>query len=91
MKIDIEKQRTLLETLGGIEGQLSTIEILKKNLDKEKEKLNSDKEEILKSCQHTDEDGKMSISGGNLYAWCQVCGKLLSDEEIAEIENNTSS
>lgn len=91
MKIYIDKQRNLLETLGAIEGQLSTIEILKNNLDKEKEKLNSDKEEIIKSCQHVDEDGKMAIAGGTLYTWCQICGKLLSDEEIADIENNTSS
>jgi hypothetical protein len=88
MGIDVEKQKALLEILGAIDGQLSTIEITKTNLDLEVEKLKQDKKDALQNCQHIDDDSNLAIAGGCLLAWCQICGKLLNDNEIKELEES---
>ena len=86
IQLDIEKQRGLLEVLGAIDGQLSAIGLTVENLEKEATKLKENKISTLNECQHIDEEGNLAIAGGNLYAWCQICGKLLSDDEIKELE-----
>ena len=87
MEINIEKQKALLEILGAIDGQLSTIEITKVNLELEVAKLKADKIDALQNCQHVDQVGQVAIAGGSLLAWCQICGTLLSDDEIDELES----
>ena len=86
MEIDIEKQKNLLVTLGAIDGQLSGVEVAIENLNKETGMLEADKKRALTECQHVDEEGTPAIAGGTLYAWCQICGKLLSDADIKELE-----
>lgn len=84
--MEIEKQKEFLEVLGAIDGQLSAIEVTIENLEKEKAKLKADRIDTLAKCQHVDEDGKPALSGGTLYVWCQICGKLISEEEEKELE-----
>lgn len=86
MEIDIEQQKNLLETLGAIDAQLSTIKIVKSNLDLERDALKADKLSNLYKCQHVDEDGTPALSGGLLYTWCQICGVILEEEIIEELE-----
>ena len=86
MEIDIEQQKNLLEVLGAIDGQLSTIEILKENLEKEVNTLKSDKRIALEKCQHVDDEESPAIAGGQLYVWCQICGQVLTEEELLELE-----
>lgn len=86
MENNLVKQRKLLEILGSIDAQLSIVEITKENLEKEVERLKKDKRETLVNCQHVDEDGQLVIAGGALLAWCQICGTLLTDGEIKELE-----
>lgn len=88
MGINIEKQKILLEVLGAIDGQLSTINMTKINLDREVERLQADKADALQNCQHADEEGHLAIAGGSLLAWCQICGVLLTDEEIKALEED---
>ena len=86
MEIDIEKQREFLSVLGAIDGQTSAINITIENLNKELDKLESDKKDALVQCQHVDEDGQAAIAGGALLVWCQICGVLLTEEEVNNLE-----
>jgi hypothetical protein len=86
MEINIEKQKNLLEVLGAIDGQLSAINITQENLLLETEKLASDKKIALAACQHIDEEGNPALAGGVLYTWCQICGTLLTEEDLNELE-----
>ncbi len=89
MSIEIEKQKILLEILGAIDGQLSAIGIARENLGREVERLKADKADALTSCQHVDEEGQVAVAGGSLLAWCQICGTLLSDDEIKALETKS--
>jgi len=86
MKIDIEKQREFLGVLGAIDGQTGAINITIENLNKELDKLENDKKDALVQCQHIDEDGRAAIAGGALLVWCQICGTLLTEEEVNNLE-----
>lgn len=87
MKIDIEKQKEFLSVLGAIDGQTSAINVTIENLNKELTRLELDKKDALVKCQHIDEDGQPAISGGALLVWCQICGTLLTEEEVNNLEN----
>jgi len=84
--MEIEKQKEFLEVLGAIDGQLSAINVTIENLEKEKERLKSDRLDTLPKCQHIDEEGQPALSGGTLYVWCQICGKLIDEHELKELE-----
>lgn len=86
MEINIKQQKNMLEALGAIDAQLSTIKIVKSNLDVERDALKADKISTLELCQHVDEDGNPAFCGGLLYTWCQICGTFLEEENIRELE-----
>jgi len=84
--MNIENQKKLIESLGAIDGQLRTIDTVVENLDKERDILLHQRRDLLLDCEHIDEEGNIVLTGGGFITWCQICGTLLDDIEIEELE-----
>lgn len=84
--MNIDNQKKLITSLGAIDGQLRTIDTVIENLDKERDILLHRRRDILLDCEHVDEEGTLVLAGGGLTTWCQICGTLLTDEEVDELE-----
>jgi len=89
MEINIQKQKEFLSDLGSTDGKLNATQVTIDLLFEEQGALLDHRKELLLNCQHIDEDGIPALSGGSMFVWCQICGKLLSDEEVKELENQT--
>lgn len=86
MEINIEKQREFLVELGSIDGRNNAIANTIDALYTEQEQLANRRRELLLTCQHIDEEGNVALSGGSMFVWCQICGKLLTDAEVELLE-----
>lgn len=86
MEINVEKQKEFLSSLGAIDGRLNATSVTIEALWNETEKLQENRKELLNTCQHIDEEGHPALSGSSLFVWCQICGKVLTEEEVETLD-----
>jgi len=86
MEINIETQQKFLAELGSIDGRNNAITNTIDALYTEQEQLANKRRELLPTCQHVDDEGNVALSGGSMFIWCQICGKLLTDAEVELLE-----
>jgi len=87
MEINIEKQQEFLANLGSMDGKLNALGVTINCLYDEQEALEKQRKDSLVDCQHVDDEGNLALSGGSMFVWCQICGKLLSEAEVEVLES----
>lgn len=89
MNMDLKTQRETLQELGSTDGKIASIKITIRNLKKEIENLENFRNELLHGCQHIDDEGNPSLGGGYTSTWCTICGKIMTESEITDLEQLT--
>ena len=88
--MNLENQKKMIESLGSIDGQLRMLDTVIENLQNEQDLLLNQRHDLLLDCEHVDEEGNLVLAGGGFTTWCQICGNLLDEDEIAELEKEHS-